>query len=66
MYMDKQPFNVYYMTVSGHSVYDFGNNAMSRENKDAVDAWCEEKNLSYTEPVRAYIAANLELEKAVD
>ncbi len=66
MYMDKQPFNVYYMTVSGHSVYDFGNNAMSRENKDAVDAWCEKNNLSYTEPVRAYIAANLELEKAVD
>ncbi len=65
MYIDKQPFNVYYMTVSGHSVYAFGNNAMSRENKDAVDAWCAKKNLSYTEPVRAYIAANLELEKAV-
>ena len=65
MYIDRQPFNAYYMTVSGHSVYDFGNNAMSRENKDAVDAWCEERNLSYTEPVRAYIAANLELEKAV-
>ena len=66
MYIDKQPFNVYYMTVSGHSVYAFGNNAMSRENKDAVDAWCAKENLSYTEPVRAYIAANLELEKAVD
>lgn len=66
MYIDRQPFNAYYMTVSGHSVYDFGNNAMSRENKDAVDAWCEERNLSYTEPVRAYIAANLELEKAVE
>ena len=66
MYIDKQPFNVYYMTVSGHSVYTFGNNAMSRENKDAVDAWCAKENLSYTEPVRAYIAANLELEKAVD
>ncbi len=65
MYIDKQPFNVYYMTVSGHSVYAFGNNAMSRENKDAVDAWCAKKKLSYTEPVRAYIAANLELEKAV-
>lgn len=66
MYVDKQPFNVYYMTVSGHSVYAFGKNAMARENKDAVDAWCAKKNLSYTEPVRAYIAANLELEKAVD
>ncbi len=65
MYIDKQPFSVYYMTVSGHSVYAFGNNAMSRENKDAVDAWCAKKNLSYTEPVRAYIAASLELEKAV-
>ncbi len=66
MYVDKQPFNVYYMTVSGHSVYAFDNNAMSMENKDVVDAWCEENNLSYSEPVRAYIAANLELEKAVD
>ena len=66
MYIDKQPFDVYYMTVSGHSTYAFGNNAMSRENKDAVDAWCAKKNLSYTEPVRAYIAANLELEKALD
>lgn len=66
MYIDKQPFNVYYMTVSGHSLYTFDKNAMSRENKDAVDAWCAKKNLSYSEPVRAYIAANLELEKAVD
>ena len=66
MYIDKQPFDVYYMTVSGHSVYTFGNNDMSKENRDAVDAWCKKNNLSYTEPVRAYIAANLELEKAVD
>ena len=66
MYIDKQPFNIYYMTVSSHSVYTFGSNAMSRENRDAVDAWCAKKNLSYTEPVRAYIAANLELEKTVD
>ena len=66
MYIDKQPFNVYYMTVSGHSLYTFDRNAMSRENKAAVDAWCAKKNISYTEPVRAYIAANLELEKAMD
>lgn len=65
MYIDKQPFNAYYMTVSGHSVYMFEKNAMARENKEAVDAWCAKKNLSYTEPVRAYIAANLELEKGV-
>ncbi|MBD5506388.1 MAG: LTA synthase family protein [Lachnospiraceae bacterium] len=66
MYIDKQPFNAYYMTVSGHSLYTFDRNAMSRENKEAVDAWCAKKNLSYSEPVCAYIAANLELEKAMD
>ena len=66
MYIDKQPFDAYYMTVSGHSLYTFDKNAMSRENKEAIDAWCAEKNLSYTEPVRAYMAANLELEKAMD
>ena len=65
MYIDKQPFNAYYMTVSGHSVYDFGNNAMARENKEAVEAWRTKNHLSYTEPVCAYIAANLELEKAL-
>ena len=66
MYIDKQPFNVYYMTVSGHSLYTFDRNAMARENRDAVDAWCEKNNISYSEPVCAYVAANLELEKAMD
>ena len=66
MYIDKQPFNAYYMTVSGHSLYTFDRNAMSRENKEAVDSWCAKNNLSYSEPVCAYIAANLELEKAMD
>ena len=66
MYIDKQPFNVYYMTVSGHSLYTFEKNAMARENKEVAEAWCAKKNLSYSEPVRAYIAANLELEKAMD
>ena len=66
MYIDKQPFNAYYMTVSGHSLYTFDRNAMSRENKEAVDSWCAKKNLSYSEPVCAYIAANLELEKAMN
>ncbi len=66
LYSDHQPFNVYYMTVSAHSRYDFVSNAMSRKNKDVIDAWCEEKGLDYSEPVRAYIACNMELEYALE
>ena len=66
LYSDHRPFNIYYMTVSAHSRYDFTSNAMSRKNKAVIDAWCEEKGIDYSEPVRAYIAANLELEYALE
>lgn len=58
-YIDHQPFNIYYMTVSGHSVYDVSRNAMSAKNYDAV------KDLPYSEPVKCYLAANQELEYAM-
>lgn len=66
LYSDHQPFNIYYMTVSGHSGYNFHSNAMSVRNKDLIDAWCEEKGLTYSEEVKAYIACQLELEKALE
>ena len=66
LYTDHQPFNVYYMTVSGHSGYDFHSNAMSVRNKDIVNEWCEKNGLEYSEAVRAYIACQLELEKALE
>ena len=53
------PFHAYYMTFSGHYQYNW-NNAMSAKNKDAV------KNLHASEPVKAYIACNLELEYALE
>ena len=53
------PFHAYYMTFSGHYQYDW-NNAMSAKNKEAV------KNLPVSEPVKAYIACNLELEYALE
>lgn len=59
LYIDKQPFNVYYMSVSGHSGYLQSNNAMTRKNWDKV------KDLPYSEDVRGYFAANLELENAL-
>ena len=59
-YLDQEHFNVYYMSVSGHSGYAKNGNAMSRRNWDAVE------NLPYSEPVKAYLAANIELDKALE
>ncbi|MBR0146172.1 MAG: sulfatase-like hydrolase/transferase [Eubacterium sp.] len=58
-YINKQPFNIYYMSVSGHSSYSYNSNAMSRKHWDKVE------NLPYSEDVKAYIACNLELEAAL-
>ena len=55
----EKPFNVYYLTVSGHMPYNFGGDQMAVRNKEAV------ANLPYSETTKAYIAANLELEKAL-
>ena len=54
----KEPFHAYYMTFSGHYQYNW-DNAMSDKNRDAV------RDLPYSEPVKAYIACNLELENAL-
>lgn len=54
----KEPFHAYYMTFSGHYQYNW-DNAMSAKNKAAVE------DLPYSEPVKAYIACNLELEYAL-
>lgn len=56
LYIDKQPFSIYYMTVSGHCNYSVGGNNMSRKNIDAV------AHLDCSDTVKAYLAANLELE----
>ena len=54
----KEPFHAYYMTFSGHYQYNW-DNAMSDKNHEAV------ADLPYSEPVKAYIACNLELENAL-
>lgn len=59
MYIDKQPFSVYYMSVSGHSTYSRYTNAMSEKNYDKV------ASLECSETIKCYIAANLELENAL-
>ncbi|MDD7389863.1 MAG: LTA synthase family protein [Lachnospiraceae bacterium] len=55
-YIDKQPFSVYYMTVSGHCGYSQTGNAMSRKNWEAVS------RLNFSDTVKAYYASQLELE----
>ncbi len=58
-YIDKQPFSIYYMTVSGHCRYNQLGNAQSKKNWDLV------QDLPYSDGVKAYIACNLELEKGL-
>ncbi len=59
-YIGDERFHVYYMTVSGHVEYDFKSNRMSSRNKEAVDG------LNMSENARAYIACQIELDKALE
>ncbi len=54
------PFHSYYMTVSGHMNYSFLGNAMSSKNYDAVS------DLQMSDEAKAYIACNIELDKALE
>ena len=58
-YIDRQPFDVYYMTVSGHGLYEVPGNAMSKKNQERV------QDLPYSDIVKNYLAANLELEDSI-
>jgi len=58
-YLDQQPFNLYYMSVSGHATYGM-NNAMSKKNFAKVE------HLPYSKTVKCYLACNLELEYALE
>ena len=58
-HLNDQPFSLYYMTVSGHSAYSRGGNSMSVKNYDAVS------HLTCSEPLKCYIAANMDLEYAM-
>lgn len=58
-FIDQQPFNIYYMTASGHSVYSWSIHRVASLHRDEV------ADLDYSEPVKCYLAANLELEAAM-
>ena len=56
----EEPFLAYYVTVSGHFYYNFSGNSIARKNKDLV------KHLDYNENVRAYLATQIELDRAIE
>ena len=53
---EHEPFNVYYMSVSAHSDYGLGENLMAVKNWDKV------ADLPYSDPVKGYLASNIELD----
>ena len=55
-----KPFLTYYVSVSGHMPWSWKTNNMSNKNKDALN------DSGYSEEAAAYIAANMELDKAVE
>ncbi|NLM43326.1 MAG: sulfatase-like hydrolase/transferase [Clostridiales bacterium] len=59
-YIDKKPFHAYYMTVSGHMRYNFTGNAMAAKNRKLVE------HLPYSEAGKAYIACQIELDRALE
>lgn len=59
-YIDSQPFHTYYMTVSGHLQYTFSGNYIASKNRELVE------DLPYSERVKAYLACNIELDRALE
>jgi phosphoglycerol transferase MdoB-like AlkP superfamily enzyme len=58
-FVDDEPFHAYYMTVSGHMLYNFTGNFIASKNRDLVE------DLPYTEAGKAYLATQIELDRAL-
>lgn len=59
-YIDDDLFNIYYMTVSGHLNYNFTGNYCAKIHYDDV------QDLPYSDACKAYIACNMEFDKAME
>lgn len=59
-YINNEKFLAYYMSISGHLNYTYNGNMMATKNKDKV------KNLKYSEAIQAYLATNIELDRAIE
>lgn len=61
-YITSDKFMVFYASVSGHSSYDWKSNAMAKKNKEEALA----AELGLSEAPYSYVAANMELDKALE
>lgn len=59
-YVNNEKFLAYYMTVSGHLNYTTEGNCMSARN------WEQVKDLPYSHKAKAYLACQIELDKAIE
>lgn len=59
-YEGDEPFYTYYLTVSGHVMYNFGGNAMAKKHQDITE------NMKYSDTTKAYLACQYELELALE
>lgn len=59
-YINEDNFMVFYASVSGHGGYSWSGNNMSRKHKSKV------QDLPYSESVKAYIAAQIEFDQALE
>ena len=60
LFINNDKFASYYMTFSGHLIYNFRENSMSIKNKDSVE------DLNYSKDIKAYLSANIELDKSLE
>ena len=58
-WIDDEKFYVYYMTYSGHSIYNFTHQEQAIKHKDEV------QGLDASTKIKSFVAAQLELEEAV-
>lgn len=63
-FAEEEPFNVYFMTYSGHLPYAYNENGIALKNRQRAEELTE--GLPYNDTVRAYIASQLELEYALE
>lgn len=61
-FINEEPFHVYYMTISGHTNYNWSGNAMCKKHRAEINSYCQQYGLSYSEEVKAYLACQLEVE----
>lgn len=62
-FINEEHFNMYFMSFSGHLPYDYSYQAMCLKNKEEAEKLTEGMGLSET--AIAYIAAQMELDKAL-